>query len=88
MDHQVKVRGFRIELPEIEAHLNKHPHIQAAVVTVRGQEETQLVAYYVPNETASLNSEDIRQTLQQSSPHVHGADPICIIARITPHTQR
>lgn len=67
-DHQVKVRGFRIELHEIEAHLNQHPHIQAAVVTVKGQGKDQLVAYYVPDNAVSLPPADIRQTLQQTLP--------------------
>ena len=32
-DHQIKIRGHRIELPEIEHTLASHPAIQSAVVT-------------------------------------------------------
>lgn len=32
IDHQVKVRGYRVELGEIEATLSSHPMIQTAVV--------------------------------------------------------
>ncbi len=34
-DHQIKLRGFRIELTEIEATLQRHPSVAGAVVTVR-----------------------------------------------------
>ncbi|WP_432079888.1 condensation domain-containing protein, partial [Streptomyces sp. YPW6] len=44
-DHQVKVRGFRIEPGEIEAALAAHPAIRHAVVVVR---DDRLVAYLTP----------------------------------------
>lgn len=36
MDAQVKVRGHRIELSEIESHLVSHPSVRTAVVVPRG----------------------------------------------------
>lgn len=49
VDHQVKVRGFRIELEEIEARLRLHPHVKEALAVVREdrQGESRLVAYVV-----------------------------------------
>ncbi len=50
VDNQVKLRGFRIELEEIEAVLLEHKGVREAVVTV-GQDTTgnqRLIAYVVP----------------------------------------
>ncbi len=49
LDHQVKVRGYRIELEEIEGMLRQHPSIQQAVVVARRDKsgEQQLIAYVI-----------------------------------------
>jgi non-ribosomal peptide synthetase component F/acyl carrier protein len=49
LDHQVKVRGFRVELGEIEAALAAVPGVREAVVVVCGEgEERRLAAFFVP----------------------------------------
>ncbi len=53
IDNQVKVRGFRVELGEIETVLGGHPGVSEVVVTVRGGESgeagaARIVAYVVP----------------------------------------
>ncbi|WP_406208979.1 amino acid adenylation domain-containing protein [Kitasatospora sp. NBC_01560] len=46
-DHQVKVRGFRVELGEIEAVLTAHPAVEAAVAVVRQDEAGDYLAAFV-----------------------------------------
>src|SRR5690606_21683860 len=51
-DFQVKVRGFRIELEEIEARLARHPGVREVAVVVREDHpgDRRVVAYCVPSE--------------------------------------
>ena len=52
-DFQIKLRGYRVELGEIEARLTEHPGIEQAVVTARENQagEKYLAAYIVPRDS-------------------------------------
>lgn len=62
VDHQIKIRGFRVELGEIEAVLKQHPAIQDGLVITTGQTTShmRLVAYF------SINRQHYQQTILQS----------------------
>src|SRR5579871_6866280 len=69
-DHQVKVRGFRIELEEIEGALLRETAITRAVVVARdgSHGEKRLVAYIVFAAGQSVETVMLRESLRQSLP--------------------
>ncbi|MGY5024594.1 non-ribosomal peptide synthetase/type I polyketide synthase [Streptomyces griseus] len=69
-DGQVKLRGHRIEIGEIEAHLAQWPPLARAVVTVRADTggEAALCAYCVPAPGATLDGRALRRHLARSLP--------------------
>jgi amino acid adenylation domain-containing protein len=71
MDQQVKIRGWRIELEEIEAVLESIPQIRQAVVVVRdfGAGDQRLVAYVSLSGTDEFEPLAIRQHLAASLPN-------------------
>ncbi|MFN2285313.1 MAG: amino acid adenylation domain-containing protein [Anaerolineae bacterium] len=70
IDQQVKVRGYRVELGEIESELLKQPFVKtAAVVAVKDTaRQNQLIAYIVPEQGIPINSEALREELREILP--------------------
>jgi amino acid adenylation domain-containing protein len=70
-DHQIKLRGFRVELGEIEAQLNAHPAVREATVCVCEQPDQtrHLVAFFVPSsEPAAATFDSLRKHLDSRLP--------------------
>jgi amino acid adenylation domain-containing protein len=68
-DFQVKLRGHRVELGEVEHHLRRHPDVLDAVAVIGG-EPAALEAYVVPRGGAAQEGlpVEIRQSLRSSVP--------------------
>ncbi|HLP46739.1 MAG TPA: amino acid adenylation domain-containing protein, partial [Candidatus Kapabacteria bacterium] len=67
-DFQVKIKGQRIELPEIESIIDKIPGIKKSIVTCHkyANDDNFLVGYYVKNK--EIIEADIYETLRSSLP--------------------
>ncbi|MCA9984710.1 MAG: LLM class flavin-dependent oxidoreductase, partial [Anaerolineales bacterium] len=70
LDFQIKIRGYRVELGEIEALLNEHESVREAVVSAREDTpgDKRLVAYLIPRPGAVINANDLRDHLKQDLP--------------------
>ncbi len=69
LDQQVKVRGFRVELGEIETVLAACPGVREAVVIARGDRlDRRLVAYVVPEGEATIGARALRPLLAERLP--------------------
>ncbi len=68
MDFQVQLRGFRVELGEIENELIKHPDVAKVVVLAKEDQRRQqyLCAYYVAGKEIAVK--DFRDFLSQNLP--------------------
>jgi hypothetical protein len=87
VDHQIKVRGFRVEPGEIETVLTAHPAIAEAVVVAseldRG--DRRLVAYVTCRPGDSLTSSELRRLVRASLPEYMVPSLFVTLDRL-PHT--
>ncbi|HEU0076134.1 MAG TPA: amino acid adenylation domain-containing protein, partial [Longimicrobiaceae bacterium] len=69
LDHQVKLRGFRVEPGEVEAALLEHPAVHAAAVLVREDEPgRQLLAAYVVAGGGAVHAAVLRDRVARRVP--------------------
>jgi amino acid adenylation domain-containing protein len=69
-DHQIKIRGFRVELGEIETQLASHPSVKQALVVAREQasSDKHLIAYVTSRDGRNLDVDQLRCHLQDTLP--------------------
>src|SRR5262249_51653052 len=70
-DNQVQLRGFRVELGEIESSLGKHRGVESSAV-IAGQDgagEARLWAYFVPRGAVCPTASELRAFLETSLPY-------------------
>ena len=68
-DLMVKIRGYRVELEEIERRLMEHPGVKDAAVTAwdRNQGEKYLAAYIVPRDPSQANERPASEFSQRDA---------------------
>ena len=65
VDNQVKLRGFRIEMGEIENRAGQFEGIEYVAAAVK---KDQLVLYYTAAEAAAIDQEELRRFLAETLP--------------------
>ncbi len=83
-DTQLKVRGYRIEPAEIEAHLREHPGIQEAIVKTASTstDEQILVAYTLTREHTSCSEQELRAFLKMRLPSYMLPNRFCMLDKL------
>lgn len=72
LDNQIKIRGYRVELEEIEAALRGHPMVKDAVVLLRGEglHGKQIVAFFITSGESkkTVESSELKFYLNEKLP--------------------
>ncbi|WP_127484463.1 amino acid adenylation domain-containing protein [Paenibacillus ehimensis] len=69
-DHQIKIRGFRVELGEIESLLSRHPAVDQVTVVAREDRpgDKRLVAYFTAQAQHGPDPAELRQYVAEELP--------------------
>ena len=70
LDTQTKIRGYRVELGDIDANTRAHPSVREAIVVVTGSnpQSQQLVAYVVWRHACAVPFDELRRFLRERLP--------------------
>ncbi len=92
LDDQIKVRGFRLELGEVEAAITRHPGVAACAVVARRDDrgDVRLAAYVVPEAALEeppiqLTGSDLRRALRARLPE-HMVPAVVVLLDALPLT--
>ncbi|RVK17007.1 non-ribosomal peptide synthetase [Sinorhizobium meliloti] len=82
-DGQIKIRGYRVELAEIETALRRHPAVADAVALATGSDGMELGAVVArADEMGVLDADDIRGHLLGLLPHHMVPTKIAVVDRL------
>jgi amino acid adenylation domain-containing protein len=86
-DHQVKVRGFRVELGEVEAVLEGHPSVRRAVAVTRevGDGQAELIAYVVGHGDVAPTPAELQRHVRSKLPK-YMVPSACVVLDALPLT--
>jgi amino acid adenylation domain-containing protein len=84
VDHQVKLRGFRIDLGDIESNLRQHKEVKEAVVLSKtfSEQDQRLVAFVVPRHRGGSRDQtgsQLRSFLKQRLPEYMVPNDVIIL---------
>jgi amino acid adenylation domain-containing protein len=70
LDDQIKIRGFRVELGEIETVLKRHEAVSDCAVIAKDDESGQkrVIAFVVPNQSPTLSEANLARFLKTKLP--------------------
>ncbi|TMO68414.1 non-ribosomal peptide synthetase [Pseudoalteromonas aurantia] len=86
-DHQVKVRGFRVELGEVEQCLTQLPNVDAAVVVTQSSEHgMELIAYVQCSAQTLPTGDTIKRALSEQLPHYMIPKHMVVMAQLPVNT--
>ena len=84
IDHQVKIRGMRVELGEIEAALDSEPAVRECVVILREDRpgDQRLVGYVVAHSGRPVDASELRERLGAKLPDYMVPNPIMLLEQM------
>jgi acyl-coenzyme A synthetase/AMP-(fatty) acid ligase/acyl carrier protein len=81
-DRRVSIRGFRVELAEVESTLLQYPAVRAAAVVENSKSPQQLTAYVVADDSGASLRSDLRAFLTARLPHYMVPGEFMVIERL------
>jgi hypothetical protein len=80
VDRQVKIRGTRVELGEVEAAMDAQPGVRESVAVVT--DDMRVAGYVVPEADALLRPEELQRALRETLPRVMVPSSITLLSRL------
>ncbi len=70
IDSQIKIRGYRVELGEIQTHIMNYGHVDNAIITsvADNNSNTTICAYLVPKDKKNISVDDLNMYLKTKLP--------------------